>query len=94
MAEAKEEKKEKEEKPAAQAPKAPKKEEAPVEKPKAAPATAGEPSKERNKKIAEMSLKELEEKLKDVEEKMGGFSSHYARQLQARKDQLAKKAKA
>jgi len=42
-----------------------------------------------NKKINEMTLKELDAKLAEVQEKQGGLTSKYARQLLRRKKVLA-----
>ena len=42
-----------------------------------------------NKKINEMTIKELEAKLAEVKEKQGGLTSKYAQQLLLRKKSLA-----
>ncbi len=42
-----------------------------------------------NKKINEMSLKDLESKIAEVKEKQGGMTSKYAQQLLLRKKSLA-----
>ncbi len=42
-----------------------------------------------NKKINEMSLKDLEAKIAEVKEKQGGMTSKYAQQLLLRKKSLA-----
>ncbi|MDD5504335.1 MAG: hypothetical protein PHV77_03350 [Candidatus Omnitrophica bacterium] len=56
-----------------------------------APAADGakqeEPSK-KNKKINQMSLKEIDAKIKDAQEKMGSLKSRYARQLLKQKELL------
>lgn len=49
----------------------------------------GTPEAAGNKKINEMTIKELEAKLAEVGEKQGGWTSKYARQLLLRKKTLA-----
>jgi len=44
------------------------------------------------KKIAKLSIQEVEEKLKDVEAKMGGLNSKYAQHLMDRKNNIMNKS--
>jgi hypothetical protein len=48
-------------------------------------------AKKKNKKVLQMSLKEVEEKLNSIKEKMGRFDSRYARELLKQKEALANK---
>lgn len=82
MAEEKKSEQQKEQKPEAAA-----KPEAPQQAPQQAP----EAAQKKNKKIGQMSLKEVEEKLNFVKEKMGGFDSRYAQELLKRKAALEKR---
>ena len=47
-------------------------------------------SKKKRRKISQMALQEVEAELKVVKEKMGGFQSHFAQDLLARKKELTK----
>ena len=49
-----------------------------------APAAAPETKQKKNKKIGQMTMKEVEEKLNSVKEKMGRVDSRYAKELQAK----------
>jgi len=61
-----------------------------VEKKPQAPQQAPEAAQKKNKKIGQMTLKEVEEKLNSIKEKMGGFDSRYAQELLKRKSALTK----
>ncbi len=50
------------------------------------------PEKKR-RKISQMTLQEVEAEIKTVQEKMGGFQSHFAQDLLARKKVLAESSK-
>ena len=81
----------------AEAPKAPEKSEKPAQAEKSdKPAKAEKPkeeapaegSKNRGKKVSQMTLQEVEAGLKMAQEKMGGFQSGFARNLLTRRDSL------
>ncbi len=92
--------KEEEQKPAEQ-----QQEKAPEKKPEAKPEveakveakTEEKPkegaSKKKRVKVSRMTLPEVEKELKTVQEKMGGFQSHFAQDLLARKKVLAESSK-
>ena len=44
----------------------------------------------KNKKISQMTLKEIDEKLISVKEKMGRLDSRYAKELLGKKDELGR----
>lgn len=56
----------------------------------AAPAAAPEAKQKKNKKISQMTLKEVDEKLISVKEKMGRHDSRYAKELLRKKDELGR----
>ncbi|MBI4395355.1 MAG: hypothetical protein HY583_04050, partial [Candidatus Omnitrophica bacterium] len=47
------------------------------------------PPHKKLKKVARMTLAEVETEIKSVKEKMGGFQSNFARHLLARKKELS-----
>ena len=57
----------------------------------AAPAADPRVKAKKNKKIGQMTLKEIEEKLNSVRERMGRLDSRYGKELLKRKDALTKK---
>ena len=65
----------------------------PAEAAGAAPAGEAAAGEKRNKKINEMTLKELDDKLKEVKEKMGCLKSSYAMELLRQKDILSAQKK-
>jgi len=44
----------------------------------------------KNKKISQMTLKEIDEKLTSVKDKMGRLDSRYAKELLGKKDELGR----
>ena len=81
-----------EKKPAEVKPKAEAKAEAKPEAKAESKPAEGAPEK-KGKKISRMTLQEVEAELKTVQEKMGGFQSHFAQDLLARKKVLAESPK-
>jgi hypothetical protein len=59
--------------------------------PQQAAAKPSQTAKKKNKKIGQMTIKEVEEKLNSVNEKMGSLDSRYARELLKRKESLTQK---
>jgi hypothetical protein len=65
--------------------------EAKAEEVKAKPQAAAEgESAKKSKKLAHLTLKEVEQKINEVKEKMGGFTSRYAKDLLIRQKALKK----
>jgi len=60
---------------------------------KTEPKPAESAPEKKRRKIAQMTLQEVEAELKITQEKMGGFQSHFAQDLLARKKALAESSK-
>ena len=84
---------EEQEKAAEKKPEAKPKAEAKPAEAKAESKPAESAPKKKRRKISQMALQEIESELKVAQEKMGGFQSHFAQDLLARKKVLAESSK-
>jgi len=58
--------------------------------PEAPQAAAPDTKAKKNKKISQMTIKEIDEKLISVKDKMGRHDSRYAKELLGKKDELGR----